>query len=105
MAAIMVTAGAAEVLHRSVWWIGDRADPAPVVLALVPFLGPIAVIVLLARDLRGAAEMSVVASLATLAVAWGDRTNSPSAAVVMAALGVAALLLSIAAFSGRVRRA
>jgi hypothetical protein len=103
--AMVITAGAAETLHRSVWWIGDRSDPAPLVFWLIPFVLPVAVISLGLSGRRWLTEVSAVASLATLAVAFGDRTNSPSAAVVMAALGVAGLLLTAASLGGRVRRA
>jgi hypothetical protein len=105
IASMVITAGAAEMLHRSVWWIGDRADPAPLVFWLIPFVLPVAVISLGLSGRRWLTEVSAVASVATLAVAFGDRTNSPSAAVVMAALGVAGLLLTAASLGGRVRRA
>jgi hypothetical protein len=103
--AMVITAGAAEMIHRSVWWIGDRSDPAPLVFWLIPFVLPVAVISLALSGRRWLTEMSLIASLSTLAVALGDRTNSPSAAVVMAALGVAGLLLTAASLGGRVRRA
>ncbi len=103
--ALTVTAGAGEMINRSVWWLGDPGDRTPFVVALLPFVLPIAVISLALTGRRFVAEASVLATVALAVVAFGDRENSPSAALVTAALAVAALLLSIASFSGRVRAA
>lgn len=102
---MIITAGAAEMIHRSVWWIGDRADPSPLVFWLIPFVAPVAVVSLALSGRRWLTEVSALASLTTFAVAFGDRSNSPSAAVVMAALGVAGALLTVASLGGRVRSA
>lgn len=103
MCSIAVVAGAAEVINRSVWWIGNRGDRAPVVVALIPFVTPFVVVLAAARSWRHVVEWSFAASAVTLLVAVGDRSGSPSAAVVTAALGAAGLLVSIAAISGRAR--
>lgn len=101
MCSIIIVAGAAEVINRSVWWIGNRGDRSLVIVALVPFVIPIAVVVASARSSRFVVQWSFAASVSTLLVAWGDRNGSPSAAVVTAALGVAGLCVSLAAMSAR----
>jgi hypothetical protein len=103
VACIVIVAGAAEVINRSVWWIGQRGDRAPFVLAAVPFVVPIVAVVAVVRSWRSAVAWSYAASVSTLLVALGDRNGSPSAAIVTAALGVAGLCVSTAALSGRIR--
>jgi hypothetical protein len=103
MVSIVVVAGSAEVINRSVWWIGNRDDRAPIVLALVPFIVPALVVVAANRSWRHVVQWSFAASASTLLVAIGDRSQSPSAAIVIAALAVAGLCVSIAATSGRAR--
>ncbi len=105
VAALGIVAGASEVIGRQVWWLGDDERRAPIFVVVLPAIAPLVTVLAAANNRTWVPYASVVATLTTLLTAWGDRHRSPGAALVELALGVAGLLVTIASFSARYRKA
>jgi hypothetical protein len=87
----------------SAWWLGPRSAPRLILISLIPFVMPLAVVGAAAAKLKYVPILGVVASAATAAVAAGDLGRVPGIAAIEFALAGAGLLTSIAAFSGMYR--
>lgn len=105
VAALGIVAGASEVIGRQVWWLGDDERRAPIYVVVLPAIAPLATVLAAANNRTWVPYASAVATLTTLLTAWGDRHRSPGAALVELALAGAGLLVTIASFSGRYRKA
>ena len=87
----------------SAWWLGPRSAPRLILISLIPFVMPLAVVGAAAAKLKYVPILGIVASAATAAVAAGDIGRVPGIAAIEFALAGAGLLTSIAAFSGMYR--
>jgi hypothetical protein len=87
----------------STWWLGPRSEPRLILLSLIPFVMPLAVIGAAAAKLKYVPLLGIVASAVTAAIAAGDVGRVPGIAAIEFALAGAGLLTSIAAFSGMYR--
>lgn len=83
------------------WWIPNSNRPGA--LAIVPFLVPIGMIVLVLSYWRWIPITGVAASLVLGLVALGDVSRVKGLAVVEAGLAGCALIVSLASFFGRYR--
>jgi hypothetical protein len=104
ISALGTVAGASEVVGRQVWWLGDDGRRAPIFVLVLPVIAPIVTMVAALNNRRWVPYASCAAAATTLLTAWGDRHRSPGAALVELALGIAAVLLSVASFAGRYGR-
>ena len=105
--ALVAVGTSSHVIGRPVFWLDDQRWTIPgAVLITVGLAVPVAVIIYVCSingpyipylSLVGTAELALLAIF--------DRHRSPGAAVVLGALAGAALLFSVASFSGRYRRA
>lgn len=102
---LMIVAGAGEVSGRAVWWFGSETDRQPILVMIVPFVLPVAVVVMASQAARFVVEVSALATASTALAAWIDRHDAPGAAVITALLALAGLFLTVAALAGRARRA
>ena len=105
VAGLGVVAGGSEVIGRQVWWLGDDNRRAPFFFIVLPAVAPIVTMLAAINNRRWVPYASAVATLTTLLTAFGDRHRSPGAALVELALGIAGLLVTVASFSGRYRKA
>lgn len=102
---LMIVAGAGEVTGRAVWWFGADSDRRSLLVMVLPFVLPVAVVVMASQGARYVVEVSALATISTAVTAWLDRDDAPGAAAITALIAAAGLLLTLAALAGRVRRA
>jgi hypothetical protein len=87
------------------WWLGPETDPQPLPVWLAPFVLPGLALLMGVLNLRRMLLVSLAASVSCGLVALGDLADSPGVAFGEALLGLAGLLVTIAATAGVVRRA
>lgn len=92
-----------RTLGLSTWWLGPDADPQLLVVSLLPFVAPIALVVASMRNVRFLPHAGVVGGLVTLGVGLGDLGRFQGLATAELVIGGAALLVSIASFGGLYR--
>ena len=85
------------------WWIPEANRPG--LLALVPFLAPIGMIVLVLAYWRWVPWAGIATSVVLALVAWGDVSRVKGYALVEVALAGCGLVVSVASLFGRYRRA
>jgi hypothetical protein len=91
-------------LGFSTWWLGPESEPRFVGLLILPFVLPLAMVVLALANVRYAAFAGIVAALVTAAIGWGDIGRQDKFAAVELALAGAGFLISVACLAGLVRR-
>ena len=96
--ALMTTGGGSVQLGKPTWWMSNT------VLVPIPFLLPMAVLVLGVRNLRGALPVAGLATVGLGVTALLDVSPSPGSAFVEGGLAVAALFVTVAALAGRAPR-
>jgi hypothetical protein len=87
------------------WWIGPRSDPRPVFVQVIPFVLAIGVALAATYNVRRLPWIGVAGALAVGLVAVFDISRSGGLALVEGTIGAAALLVALASFGGRYRRA
>jgi hypothetical protein len=87
----------------SAWWLGPRSAPRLILISLIPFVLPVAVVSAAIARMRYLPFLGIVASAATAAVAAGDLGRVPGIAAIEFALAAAGLAVSVAALSGMYR--
>jgi hypothetical protein len=85
------------------WWIGPRSEPRPIVIQVIPFAVAIVVALAATYNVRRLPWTAVAGSLAIGLIALFDVSRSGGLALVEAAIGVGALLVALASFTGRYR--
>lgn len=104
--ALIAVGSSSHVIGRPVFWLDDqRWSIAGATLITIGLAVPIAATIYVS-SVNGPhiPYLSLFASAEIALLALLDRHRSPGAAVVLAALAGAALLFSVASFSGRYRR-
>jgi hypothetical protein len=102
---LMIVAGAGEVTGRAVWWFGPDTERQSMLLMVLPFVLPVAVVVMASQGARYVVEVSALATVSVAVTAWIDRDDAPGAAAITALVALAGLLVTLAALAGRARRA
>jgi hypothetical protein len=92
-----------RTLGLAPWWLGPSGDPHHVLVNLIPFLAPVAMVVMAARRDRYLPFAGIVASLCIAAVAAGDVDPFTRLALVEFVVAAAGLLVSVASFAGLLR--
>lgn len=90
-------------LGLSTWWLGPIGEPASPILALVPFVAPVAMILLAVNNVRWLPWFGLAASALITVVATFDIDRVPRLAVVEFAIAGAGALTAIGGLSGRCR--
>lgn len=93
-----------RTLGLAPWWLGPSGDPHGLLINLIPFVPPVAMIVMTARGDRHLPWAGIVASLALGGVAAGDLGRFSGIGLVELAAAAAGLLVSLASFAGVYRR-
>jgi hypothetical protein len=90
-------------LGLSTWWLGPFGDPQPAFVTMLPFVAPLAMVLLALNNSRWLpwAGLGAAAILAIIAVF--DLSRVPRLAIVELAIAGAGALIAIAGFSGRYR--
>ena len=92
-------------LGLATWWLGAISEPQPIVVQLVPFVAPVAMVVAGMRNVRRLPWYGLLASGVCAAIAIGDLDRVRRLAFVELAIAAAGAVVSIASFSGVYRRA
>ena len=93
----------ARITGFSTWWLGPESEPRLILVSLLPFAAPIAMIT---GGLRGARRLpwaGIVGSMWCAAFGIGDLGRVNGYAVVELVLAAGALAVSLASFAGLVR--
>jgi hypothetical protein len=104
IAGLVALGVAGRHLGVSPWWLGPETDPQPLPVWVAPFVLPGGALLMAVLNLRRALVVSFAASISCGLVALGDVADSPGVALGEALLGLAALLVTVAATAGIVRR-
>jgi hypothetical protein len=91
-------------LGLSTWWTGPTSNPRLVIVQLIPFVAPIALVVLGARNARFLPYLGLVGALVLAAIAAGDIGRFDGLAIAQFVIAAAAALVSLATFAGLLRR-
>lgn len=99
---LVCVAASSQIIGRPVWWIDDQrfSTTTLALLLIAVFAVPFGVVVWSLFSGPFAPFVSIVASAEIAVLSVTDRHSSPGSAVVLAALALAALLLSVASFAG-----
>ena len=101
--ALLVLAISSRMVGKPTWWLGYEADPAFILLLVLPFLGPIVVIIATVRISR-LVPLAGVASTALLAATGVvDISRTPGVALGELVLAGCTAVATIAALAGRRR--
>jgi hypothetical protein len=107
--AVAVAQGAvwktSDQLGMSTWWLGPRGAPRPVAVQLMPFLPAVVMVLAAANRVRFLAWWGVVCAALVAAVGVADLGVMDELGWVEIAIGAAALLVSLASFTGSYRQA
>ncbi len=92
-----------DQLGRSTWWIGPRGQQHPLPVQMLPFLPALVMLVGTINHWRRLGVWGVVASVAVVAVGVVDLGRVARIGAIEIAIGVAALVVSIASATGTFR--
>jgi hypothetical protein len=92
-----------DQLGRSTWWIGPRGQQHPLVVQMLPFLPALVMLVGTINHWRRLAVWGAVASIVSVAVGILDLPLVARIGAIEIAIGVAALVVSIASSTGTFR--
>lgn len=90
-------------LGLNTWWLGPIGEPASPIFSMVPFIAPVAMILLAVNNLKWLPWFGLGASALTAVVAAFDVSKVPRLALVEFAIAGAGALAAIGALSGRYR--
>lgn len=93
----------ARTMGLSTWWLGPPAGPQVLVVQLLPFLAPVAMVIAASRPTRYLPIAGIVAGLAGALIALGDVGRFDRIALVELAAAAAGLLMSVATLAGMLR--
>ena len=93
----------ARTMGLSTWWLGPPATPRMLVVQLLPFLPPLAMVIAASRPTRHLPLAGVLASLAGAAIAIGDLGRFDRIALLQLVAAAAGLLVSVASLAGVLR--
>jgi hypothetical protein len=96
---------ASRVIGLSTWWLGPDAEPRFLVFQLLPFYGPIIVLIAAISNWRYAPYLGIAVALLGAAIGAGDLNRVRWIAVVELVLAGGALCISIASLAGMYRPA
>lgn len=103
VAVLAATWNASRQLGLSTWWLGPVHDQRPPYVMLLPFVAPAVMLTVVGNRVRYVPWIGIAGAVATAAVGLGDLGRVRGLGVVELIAAAAALLVSIASFSGMYR--
>jgi hypothetical protein len=103
VAVLAATWNVSRQLGLSTWWLGPVHDQRPPYVLMLPFVAPAVVLTMVVNRVRYAPWIGLLGAAATAAVGLGDLGRVRGIGVVELIAAAAALLVSIASFSGMYR--
>jgi hypothetical protein len=103
--ALAATWNASRQLGLATWWLGPANDQQPPYIILLPFVAPVIIVTAVGSRTRYVPWIGVLGAVATAAVGLGDIGRVRGLGLVELIAAAAALLVSVASFSGMYRRA
>jgi hypothetical protein len=91
-------------LGLSTWWLGPVGEPQPVVVMLLPFVAPVAMLLATLNNVRWLPWAGLVASAGTAVIGIADLDRVLRLGLVEVAIAGAAAAVSVASFGGRYRK-
>jgi hypothetical protein len=101
--AYMAVWKASDELGIATWWLGPRSGPQPLVVRLIPFIVATVFVVLSSYNVRRLPVIGLGGSLLMAGIAVPDLSRSTGLALIEFAIAGAALLVSLASFTGTYR--
>jgi hypothetical protein len=102
---LAATWNASRQLGLATWWLGPANDQQPPYIILLPFIAPVVIVTAVGSRARYVPWMGVLGAVAIAAVGFGDLGRVRGLGLVELIAAAAALLVSVASFSGMYRRA
>jgi hypothetical protein len=93
-----------RTLGLSTWWLGAPAEPRFLLIQLLPFVAPVALIIAASKRVRFLPVWGTLGGLVMLGIAAGDISRFSGLATIQLVLAGAGLLVSEASFAGMMRR-
>ncbi len=93
-----------RVIGLSTWWLGPDAEPRLLLFELLPFYGPIVVMIAAISNWRYSPYLGIAVALVGAAIGLGDLGRVRWIAVVELVLAGGALCISVASLAGMYRR-
>ena len=100
---LLVLAISTRAVGKPTWWLANQSNSALIALAIVPFLAPTVVIIVVLGASRFAPIAGLVATALLATTSVVDISRSPGIALGEAILAACTALTTIAAFAGRRR--
>ena len=102
--AYMAVWKASEEIGIATWWLGPRSDPQPILIRLIPFLVATLFVILASYNVPRMPVIGLVGAAVLAAIAVPDLSRSTGLAMIEFAIAAAALLVSLASFTGMYRQ-
>ena len=90
-------------LGLTTWWLGPFGDPQPAFVTMLPFVPPLAMVLLALNNSRWLPWAGLAAAVVLAVIAVFDLSRVPRLAIVELAIAAAGALLAVAGFAGRYR--
>jgi hypothetical protein len=90
-------------LGLTTWWLGPFGDPQPAFVTMLPFVAPLAMVLLTINNSRWLPWAGLAAAVVLAVIAVLDLSRVPRLAIVELAIAGAGALLAVAGFAGRYR--
>ncbi len=91
------------MIGLSTWWLGADAEPRLLVIQLLPFYGPLVVMVAAISNWRYSPYLGIAVAVVGAAIGLGDLGRVRWIAVVELVLAGGALCISVASLAGMYR--
>lgn len=96
---------ASAQLGLSTWWLGPRGEPQPRIVQIVPFVGPVLMVLGTINNARWLGWFGLAASVALAGIGAGDIGRVGTIAATELLIAAAAAGISVASLTGTYRAA
>jgi hypothetical protein len=95
---------ASRELGVATWWLGPDGDPQPIVVTLLPFVAPLAMVLLALNNIRWLPWYGLAAAAASAVIAIVDLSYVHRLGIVELVIAGAGAAVAVAGFGGMYRR-
>lgn len=95
----------ARITGMATWWLGPETAPRLILVSLVPFVAPVALVLMTLAHRRWMPWWGILGAVITGLIAAGDIGGPARYFAVEFVLAAGGLLVSVAAFAGLLRNA
>lgn len=92
-----------RTMGLATWWLGPSAEPQVLVVQLLPFVAPLAMVVAASRPTRHLPWFGLAASAVGVAIALGDLGTFDRLAFLQLVAAAAGVFVSLGSFAGVLR--